>query len=87
MIAALPEPIIDATADSIANVLAAAARHELAEGDDSVAEVDSLRACAASLGQKAVLVVVFDDSSTLALVRLRMKRARDLLLRSLSDPT
>ena len=31
----------------------------------------------------AALVVVFDDTSNLTLVRLRMKRVRELILRSL----
>ena len=47
------------------------------------AQVGSTQICAASLGKKAVLVVVFDDTSNLSLVRLRMKRARELILRSL----
>lgn len=51
--------------------------------DDHVAQVGDMQVCAASLGKKAVLVVVFDKSSNLALVRMRMKRARDLILRSL----
>jgi hypothetical protein len=53
------------------------------EADDHVAQVGEMQVCAASLGKKAVLVVVFDKSSNLALVRMRMKRARELILRSL----
>ena len=84
--ATLPDSIIDAAGDLVADCLGAGRRGELQEGDDLVAEAEQLSACAAPLGQKAVLVVVFDATSTLALVRLRMKRARDLLLRSLSEP-
>jgi len=79
----LPDAAVDAVADLVADVLQGAARHELQDGDDLVAEIGELQACAASLGERAALVVVFDSSSTLALVRLRMKRARELLLRSL----
>jgi hypothetical protein len=86
-IAALPDPVVEASADLVASLLQAVARNELQEGDDMVAEVDELQACAAPLGPKAVVVVVFDDTSTLSLVRLRMRRARDLLLRSLSEST
>lgn len=85
-IAQLPEPIIDATADLVVDCLGAVARNELLDGDDLVAELEDLSACAAPLGPKAVLVVVFDEGSTLALVRMRMKRARDVLLRSISEP-
>jgi predicted regulator of Ras-like GTPase activity (Roadblock/LC7/MglB family) len=45
--------------------------------------VGGTQICAALVGRKAVLVVVFDDGSNLSLVRLRMKRARELILRSL----
>lgn len=79
----LPEKAVDAVADLVADVVASAARHELSDGDDLVAEIDALHACAAPLGTRAILVVIFDETSTLALVRLRMKRARDLILRSL----
>jgi predicted regulator of Ras-like GTPase activity (Roadblock/LC7/MglB family) len=79
----LPEKALDAIADLVADVTASAAKNELADGDDLVAEIDDLQACAAPLGTRAILVVVFDDSSTLALVRLRMKRARDPILRTL----
>ncbi len=79
----LPDRAIDAVADLAADVLRGAARRELQEGDDLVAEIDALQACAAALGERAVLVVLFDQSSTLALVRLRMKRARELILRTL----
>lgn len=82
----LPDSILDAAADLIANVLAASNRSEIQDGDDLVAQVDPLSACAAPLGPKAALVVIFDEHSSLALVRLRMKRARDSLLRSLTEP-
>ncbi len=78
-----PEKVIEAVGDLVADVVRCAARRELTDGDDLVAEIDALHACATALGTNAVLVVIFDQTSTLALVRLRMKRARDLILRSL----
>jgi predicted regulator of Ras-like GTPase activity (Roadblock/LC7/MglB family) len=79
----LPDKALDAIADLVADVVAGAARRELSDGDDLVAEIDALQACAAALGPRAVLVVVFDQASTIGLVRLRMKRAKELILRSL----
>jgi predicted regulator of Ras-like GTPase activity (Roadblock/LC7/MglB family) len=76
----LGEPVLDALADL---VVAVARPGALGEGDDAVAEVETLRLCAARLGDRATLAVVFDSASTLGLVRLRMKRARELILRTL----
>src|SRR5438552_1629439 len=83
----LADDVIDAVGDATAETLQRAARPDpppqTTETDDHVAQVGSTQICAASLGKKAVLVVVFDDTSNLSLVRLRMKRARELILRSL----
>ena len=84
-IAALPDRACEAIGDLFADVVGSVARRELADGDDLVAEIDSLQACAAPLGNRAVLVLLFDGTTTLANVRHRMKHARDSLLRTL-DP-
>ena len=51
--------------------------------DDLVAEVEGVQVCAASIGGKATLAVIFDGTTKLAMVRQRMKRARELIARSL----
>ena len=61
----LPDAVVDAVADLVADVLGATARNEMQEGDDVVAEVETLGACAAPLGARSVLVVVFDATSSL----------------------
>jgi hypothetical protein len=78
-LSSLAEPVLDAIADLVTQL---ARRGD--EGDeDVVAAVGPLKVCAARLGGRGALAVVFDDASTLGLVRLRVKRARELLLRSL----
>ncbi|MSP62369.1 MAG: roadblock/LC7 domain-containing protein [Myxococcales bacterium] len=79
----LPDPVVEAVADLCADVVASVTRRELTDGDELVAEVGALNACAGALGGSAVLVVIFDARSKLGLVRLRMKRAREGILRSL----
>ncbi len=84
--AALADPVVDAIADATAETLQRAARNEPPQDpDDHVAQVGAVQVCAAPVaaGAKAVLLVVFDGGSNLALVRLRMKRAREQILRSL----
>jgi hypothetical protein len=49
-----------------------------------------LTACATSIADKAALVVIFDDTTTFERVRIKMRRARDRLVKSLpglGDPT
>ena len=85
---ALTDPVVDGVADATAEVLQrSAARPEAtAEADEHVAQVGNTQVCAAPLGPKAVLVVVFDDAANLTQVKSRMKRARELLLRTLEAP-
>src|SRR3954454_6876126 len=82
----LADDVVDAVGDAAAETLNRAARPDppphQTEADDHVATVGTTQICAASIGKKAVLVVVFDENSNLSLVRLRMKRARELILRS-----
>ena len=73
---AMVEAIGDATVDSLARASADP------EADGQVCKVGGSQLCAAPLGTRAVLVVVFGDETSLGLVRLRMKRARELILRS-----
>jgi predicted regulator of Ras-like GTPase activity (Roadblock/LC7/MglB family) len=50
----------------------------------------ALTACATSIADKAALVVIFDDATTLERVRIKMRRARERLVKSLpglGDPT
>ena len=59
-------------------------------GDLQATLPNGLTACAASLADKAVLVVVFDSTTTLERVRIKMRRARDRLVKTLpgvGDPT
>lgn len=78
-ISALGEPVLEAIADLVAQLGRGGA--ELAD-DEVVSAAGPLKVCAARLGERGALAVVFDDASTLHLVRLRVKRARELLLRS-----
>jgi hypothetical protein len=81
--ASLSDAVLDAVADLTAEVLGRTSSGELRDSDDLVQEAESLHLCGAALGARAALVVVFDEGSNLTLVRLRMKRARELILRSL----
>ncbi len=94
----LDDEALDAVADCTVEVLragasgsgggsgngeGAATEREAGELDDHVRRAGPLHLCAAPLGGRAVLVVVFDNGASLTLVRLRMRRARELILRSL----
>src|SRR5438093_13696151 len=65
----LGDEVIDAVGDATAETLQRAARPDpppaTTEADDPVAQVGAMQICAASLGEKAVLVVVLDDTSNL----------------------
>ena len=83
---ALTDAVVDGVGDAAGEVLLRAAARNAAppsEADEQVALVGTTQVCAAPLGAKAVLVVVFDDPANLNQVKLRMKRARELLLRTL----
>ena len=52
-------------------------------GDVQAALPNGMTACAAPLADKAALVVVFDGTTTLDRVRIKMRRARERLVKSL----
>jgi predicted regulator of Ras-like GTPase activity (Roadblock/LC7/MglB family) len=88
----LDEPASDAVASIMADALAAgAATAEDATPPELQATLaGGLGACATALGARAALVVIYDGGTTLERVRVKMRRARDRLVRSLpsdSDPT
>jgi hypothetical protein len=86
--------IDDATGEALAQLLAdvvegAAAGGRVPATKDLVASLPGglpggLSACATSIGAKAALVVIFDGrTTTLDRVRLKVRRARDLIAKSL----
>jgi predicted regulator of Ras-like GTPase activity (Roadblock/LC7/MglB family) len=90
----------DAAADALAQMVADAmnppppnpetqTRPEL-PGELQVRLPNGMTACATTLAERAALVVVFDDATTLERVRIKMRRARDRLVKTLpglGDPT
>lgn len=79
---ALADAVLDAVADATARALLAASEGTQAD-EDHVQPAGKLQVCAAPLGVKAVLVVVYAEAASLPLVRARMKRAREQILRVL----
>lgn len=86
----IDEPTGEAVAQLIADVVeGAAAGARVPATKDLVASLPGglpggLSACATSIGAKAALVVVFDGrTTTLDRVRLKVRRARDLIAKSL----
>jgi hypothetical protein len=86
---ALDEATGDALAQLIADVVDGATEGRVPATKDLVASLPGglpggLSACATSVGDKASLVVVFDGrATTLERVRLKIRRARELLGKSL----
>jgi hypothetical protein len=86
---ALDEATADALAQLIADVFEGATEGRVPATKDLVASVPGglpggLSACATAVGDKASLVVVFDGrTATLERVRLKIRRARELLGKSL----
>jgi len=80
----------EAAADALAAIVvdamhpqpSPAPRPEL-PGDVQAKLPNGMTACAAPLADKAALVVVFDEATTLDRVRIKMRRARDRLVKSL----
>ena len=69
---------------------AEAAPHTALPGELQAELAKGLTACATSIADKAALVVIFDEATTLERVRIKMRRARDRLVKSLpglGDPT
>lgn len=80
----LGDDALDAVGDATVAVLRGGEAPEpTSDADDHVSRAGTMHLCAAPLGNRAVLVVLFEDESSLTLVRLRMRRARELILRSL----
>jgi predicted regulator of Ras-like GTPase activity (Roadblock/LC7/MglB family) len=52
-------------------------------GDLQVSLPNGLTACATSLADRAALVVLFDEATTLERVRIKMRRARERLVKNL----
>jgi hypothetical protein len=89
-VGALDEATGDALAQLLADVVAGAANGRLPATKDLVATLPGglpggLSACATAIGARAALVVVFDQATTLERVRIKIRRARELLLKSLPD--
>jgi predicted regulator of Ras-like GTPase activity (Roadblock/LC7/MglB family) len=91
----LDEAASDALAAMVAEAMGAASappesppRPEL-PGDLETRLPNGLTACATALADKAALVVVFDATTTLERVRIKMRRARERLEKTLPlrDPT
>jgi predicted regulator of Ras-like GTPase activity (Roadblock/LC7/MglB family) len=86
----LDEPTGEAVAGVVADAIAAGAAGRAAT-DELIATLPSERsACATALGTRAALVVIYDATTTLERVRVKMRRARERLVRSLpgeGDPT
>jgi hypothetical protein len=79
---ALDEDTGDAVASVVADVIAAAAGGQ--PTDDVAATLPrGLAVCAAPLGARAALVVLFDAAGSLERVRVKMRRARELLVKML----
>jgi hypothetical protein len=86
---ALDEPTGDVLAQLVADVVEGAAARRVPATKDLVASVPGglpggLSACATAVGAKAALIVVFDgNTTTLDRVRLKVRRAREILGKSL----
>jgi predicted regulator of Ras-like GTPase activity (Roadblock/LC7/MglB family) len=81
----------EASADALAGIIVDAMHPQPSEnaprpelpGDLQATLQNGLTACAAPLADKAALVVVFDETTTLERVRIKMRRARERLMKSL----
>jgi predicted regulator of Ras-like GTPase activity (Roadblock/LC7/MglB family) len=85
---ALDERVGEALAQLIADVVEGATSGRVPATQDLVASVPGglpggLSACATAIADKAALVVLFDTATSLGRVRLKIRRARELLLKSL----
>jgi hypothetical protein len=78
---ALDEPTTDAIAKLVTDVLKAPATSDTT--NDAPSRAGTLFACAASVAGQAALVVLFEERASPERVRAKMRRARDLLEKSL----
>jgi predicted regulator of Ras-like GTPase activity (Roadblock/LC7/MglB family) len=83
----LDEAASDALAAMVADAMhpQPSENRKLAElpGDLQATLPTGMTACAAALADRAALVVVFDEATTLERVRIKMRRARERLVKSL----
>jgi hypothetical protein len=83
---ALDDDTGEAVAGVVADVIAAAAGGQ--PTDDVAATLPkSLAVCVAPLGPRAALVMLYDSGASLERVRVKMRRARDVLLKILPAET
>lgn len=83
-------PVSSALARLVADLLVEAQLRQVEaftpeEPEDHFTQVGRLRVCATPLATRALLLVLFDDSVEAGLVRVRVRRARRLLLRVLGE--
>jgi hypothetical protein len=88
VVGALDEAMGEALAQLIADVVEGATSGRVPATKDLVASLPGalpggLSACATAVGDKAALVVIFDAATTLERVRLKIRRAREVLVKSL----
>ncbi len=96
----LDEEVSEAVASVVADALVSAelAAAGLTGGDESTGDAarlasrevatllpNGIAVCAAAIDGRAVLVVIYDGATTIARVRLKMRRARERLERSLPE--
>ncbi|MCS6915286.1 MAG: hypothetical protein RMK29_15890 [Myxococcales bacterium] len=78
-------PVSSELADLVAQVLVEAQQAEGAVPiEDRYTRVGRFQVCAAPLADRALLLVLFDDRTDAGQVRVRVRRARPLMLRILS---
>jgi hypothetical protein len=89
----LDERVGESLAQLIADVVEGATSGRVPATKDLVASLPGglpggLSACATAVADKAALVVLFDTTTTLDRVRLKIRRAREVLVKSLAvEPT
>jgi hypothetical protein len=82
----LDEDMAEAMAGVVADVLAAAAGGQPTE-DVAATLPRAVSVCVAPLGSRAALVLLFDGATSLDRVRVKMRRAREVLLKILPNET
>ena len=81
---ALDDATGEAVASLVGDVINGAQAGQFPPTDDVVATLqNSLTVCAAPIGTRAALVVLFDNATSLDRVRTKMRRARDVLMKTL----
>jgi hypothetical protein len=81
---ALDEATGEAIASLVGDVINGAQAGQFPPTEDVVATLQSsMTVCAAPIGTRAALVVLFDNTIGLERVRTKMRRARDVLMKTL----